>query len=281
MTRYEAKNLLKDNLNIPTIPEVVQKMQRLLDDPNSGTRELGGLIAQDAPLSAKVLRIANSAYYGLHEPCVSTEQASSVLGMRVLRNVVTQAAVMGQFQHLRGIEGFDVDDLWRHAITTGHVCSTLARRCSAPLDLSPDEFYVCGLLHDLGQIVMLDSLGEKYVALHQEAEFGGLPIHRVEARALGFNHTDVGALVATRWGLPEPIVEAIQYHHGPREAVESSAVVSLVANANLLVNRVAKINEMAAELVFDEDTCTQLGLDQGAMGELVQLTQEALTKAEV
>ena len=281
MTRFEAKNLLKDNLNIPTIPEVVQKVQALLNDPNSGTRELGELIAQDAPLSAKVLRIANSAYYGLSEPCVSTEQASSVLGMRVLRNVVTQAAVMNQFQHLKDFPGFDIDNLWRHAITTGQVCSTLAQRCNAPLDLSPDEFYVCGLLHDLGQIVMLDSLGEKYASLHQEAEFGGVPIHRVEDRALGFNHTDVGALVATRWGLPQPVIDAIQFHHGPREAVESNPVVSLVANANLLVNRVAKINEMAAELVFDEGTCTQLGLDQGQMGEIVQLTQDALTNAEV
>lgn len=281
MTSLKAQELLKNNLTIPSLPVIVQEAERLLSDPKAGTKELGALIAQDAPITAKVLRIANSAYYGLAEPCVSTEQAAAVLGMRVLRNVLTQAAVMSEFSHLRQIEGFSIDDLWRHSIATGHVCATLAKKCTTPLSLTPEEFYVCGLLHDLGQIVMLSSLGNKYVDVIQQAREDEIPIQKAEECLLGFNHTDVGFVVATRWNLPEDVAHAIQYHHGPREAVENDPVVSLVANANVLVNRVSAINRLSAGLVFDKSTCEQLGLDINHMDEIVELTHQSLATAEV
>lgn len=281
MTSLKAQELLQNNLTIPSLPVIVQEAERLLSDPEAGTKELGALIAQDAPITAKVLRIANSAYYGLAEPCVSTEQAAAVLGMRVLRNVLTQAAVMSEFSHLRGIDGFSIDDLWRHSIATGHVCATLAKKCTTPLSLTPEEFYVCGLLHDLGQIVMLSSLGDKYVDVIQQAKADEIPIQKAEECLLGFNHTDVGFVVATRWNLPEDVAHAIQYHHGPREAVENDPVVSLVANANVLVNRVSAINRMSAGLVFDPGTCEQLGLDITHMDEIVELTHQSLATAEV
>src|SRR5205085_316330 len=99
-TSPRAKQLIAKSLSIPTLPIVVQKVEALLRDPKVGTREIGSLVAEDPPLAAKVLKIANSSYYGLREHCVSTEQATAVLGMRVLRNVVTQAAVIKQFEHL-------------------------------------------------------------------------------------------------------------------------------------------------------------------------------------
>jgi len=281
MTTLKAKELLQNNLTIPSLPTIVIEAERLLNDPKAGTKELGALIAQDAPITAKVLRIANSAYYGMAEPCVSTEQAAAVLGMRVLRNVLTQAAVINQFAHLRGVNGFDIDEIWRHSIATGHVCATLAKRCKTPLNLTPEEFYVCGLLHDLGKIVMLSSLGEDYIKVIQQAKQDGVPLQRAEDTEFGFNHTDVGSVVATRWNLPEDVARAIQFHHGPREAVENDPVVSLVANANLLVNRVSHINMLSAGLVFDEGTCAQLGLDLKDMDEIVAITQESLSTADV
>jgi HD-like signal output (HDOD) protein len=239
----------------------VQEISLLVDNPKSGTAEIGALIAQDAPLAAKVLRIAGSAYYGLRERCLSTEQASSVLGVRVLRNVVTQAAVIQQFHHLQSIPGCSSDELWRHGILTAQACREIARHSQGCGALTPDEFYTCGLLHDLGKIVMLDSLGEDYVEVHQEAESSGDRLHQLEELRFGFNHTDVGALVALRWNLPTAAASAIQYHHGPRQCLEDDPVVTLVANANLVAHRVAAGNMEAAELTLDEETAQFLGLD--------------------
>jgi HD-like signal output (HDOD) protein len=149
---------LPANLSIPTLPSVVLKINQLLADPEQGMREIGEIVAQDAPLCAKVLRIANSSYYGMHQPCVSAEQACSMLGVKVLKNVVMQVAVIKHYDHLSGT-GFDMDSVWSHAIRTGQACSFLARRSRARLPIAADDFYTCGLLHDLGQVVLLDGMG--------------------------------------------------------------------------------------------------------------------------
>jgi len=251
---------LPNNLTIPTLPSVVQRVTALVEDPESGTREIGAVIAEDAPLSAKVLRIANSSYYGLRAPCVSAEQAGAVLGARVLRNVITQAAVISQFEHLAET-GFDLDNLWRHSILTGQACAYLAKHCRNVSGMTPDEFYSCGLLHDLGQVVMLDGLGNRYAELVRRARMDDVPTFIAERREFGFNHTAVGALVAKRWGLPTPVAEAIQFHHGPREAVRHNPVVSLVANTNILVHRVMDGDLEGAVQVIDVPTSQFLGLN--------------------
>jgi putative nucleotidyltransferase with HDIG domain len=266
------KDVIQNNLSIPTIPEVVQRVAALVEDPESGTAEIGEVISGDAPLAAKVLRIANSAFYGLSGTCVSTEQASTILGVRVLRNIVTQVAVIQQFEHLEHIKDFHIGELWRHAILTGHVCSFLAKKCRRTVHQAPEELYVCGLLHDVGKIVMLDGLGDAYVSMAREARDNGLPLFVAEKRRFGFNHTDVGAIVATRWGLPQSIALAIQFHHGPREKVATNTVVSLVANANLFVHRVVEGNPAAASRVFDGETAGFLGLAPRDINEAIDFT---------
>src|SRR5690349_5332565 len=115
MKTHQATRLLARNIRLPTQPAVMRKLSGLLEDPDAGARDVGQLVAEDVALSAKVLRIANSSYYGLRERCLAPQQAASVLGMKVLRNVVMQAAVMKQYEHLQG-GTFDVDELWRHSI---------------------------------------------------------------------------------------------------------------------------------------------------------------------
>ncbi len=271
---FSIKDVIQSNLTIPTIPEVVQRVATLVEDLESGTSEIGQVIAEDAPLAAKVLRIANSAYYGLSGGCVSTEQASTILGVRVLRNIVTQVAVIQQFQHLQTVDGFDVGALWRHAILTGHMCSFLAKKCRRPIGQAPEELYVCGLLHDVGKVVMLDGLKENYVSMAREAAETGLPLFAAEKRRFGFNHTDVGAVVASRWGLPQSISLAIQYHHGPREKIATSSVVAIVANANLFVHHIVEGNPAAASQVFDGATAGFLGLIPRDINEAIDFAHE-------
>ena len=264
-----AKLIAARSLNIPTLPAVVEEVRRLIADPKSGTLEIGKLVAQDPPLAAKVLKIANSAYYGLRERCVSTEQACAVLGLRVLRNVVTQAAVMSRYEHLEG-HGLDLEQLWLHSQLVGQVSQQLARRARQKLGLTPEEIQSCGLLHDIGKVVLLESLGEEYLAVLARAQQENVPMHVCEEQALGFDHTDVGALVAIQWGLPTSVASGIQFHHGPREAVAADPVVSLVANANLVVHRAVAGNPVAAAATLDATTQRFLGLAPEHVTEVVE-----------
>jgi HD-like signal output (HDOD) protein len=278
MSTFRAKQLIRDNLNIPTLPVVIQRITALIDDPESGTAEIGQVISEDAPLAAKMLRIANSAYYGLRERCLSTEQASSVLGLRVLNNVVTQAAVIQQFNHLSEFSSFDIDGLWRHSILVAQGCAHMARRCTGAIGLAPEEFHICGLLHDLGKIVMLDSMGTEYLEVYKESQQVGGPLHVIEEKRLGFNHTDVGAMVSVRWSLPAAASAAIQFHHGPRENVREDPVVALVANVNLVCHRVEAGDLGAAVATLDPETAGILGLAYGEVEEIVEFLDQTRTE---
>jgi len=279
MSTFRAKQLIRDNLSIPTLPVVIHRISQLIDDPESGTAEIGRVVSEDAPLAAKVLRIANSAYYGLRERCLSTEQASSVLGVRVLNNVVMQAAIIQKFEHLHDYPDFDLDEIWRHSILVAQACSHLARHCTGKIGLTPEEFHVCGLLHDLGKVVMLDSMGHDYLDVFQEAVHLGVPLHVHEEKRLGFNHTDVGAMVSVRWTLPAAASAAIQYHHGPRENVREDPIVALVANANLVCHRVVNGQHDEAIATLDRNTTRFLGLDPEQVVKVVDYLEAA--RAEI
>lgn len=281
MSLAPAKNItLPASLTIPSIPKILQRMNAMLGDPNCGVSEIANVVAEDAPIAAKVLKIANSSYYGLRERCLSTQGASAVLGLRVLKNVVTQASVIKQYEHL-GQTGFDINGLWKSSIVTAQACSLAARRSRRPLELKPDEFYTCGLLQDLGQFVLLDSLKEKYVEMTVRAKNERLPIQVIEQQALGYNHTDVGHQVAVRWGLPPSVAAAIGYHHGPPNIVNENPVLMLAARTNMLVARIVEGNLAGAIAGFDTSTLGSLGLAQDDLEEMVNFVQGALKSTEV
>ena len=274
MSTLQARRLLAKNVNLPTLPSVMQKLSALLQDPDTGAREVGLLIAEDVALTGKVLKIANSAYYGLRERCLAPQQAASILGIKVLRNVVMQASVMKQYDHLKGGE-FDVEALWRHSILTAHCSQFLARKCQNSVGLAPDELYICGLLHDLGKVVLLDSLRAEYLAVVADSADHGSQLLRAEEERLGFTHADVGALVAQQWGLPEAVTRAIQFHHVTAEDGEEDAVVLLVRATNQIAHAIQDDDPAASE-ILDEDLRHYLGVKPEAVAELIDFGQTTL-----
>lgn len=275
MTNVRARQLISSkNISIPTLPAVVQKVQKLLENPNTGAKELGDVIAADAPISAKVLKIANSAYYGLRERCLQPQHASAVLGVRVLRSVVTQAAVISRYDHLKGGE-FDLDAQWKHSILVAQASSFLGKRCKGMIGVTPDELHVCGLLHDLGKVVILECLKDDYLHVMRYSHEHSVPLHRAETDRLGFTHCDVGAVVAQQWNLPVEIAGAIQNHHGPREAIENVPVATLVTFVNLLVHHVCEGHLPAAVNAFDAQACKLLGINGDDVNALAQFVDGA------
>lgn len=262
------RKLLKSNLTIPTMPAIVQKISALIRDPKTGTREIGSLVAEDAPLAAKVLRIANSAYYGLAHECLSTEHASTILGLNVLKNIVTQVSVITQFENLEKETGFDVSKIWRRSSLTAQIAERMAPLCKKVRVLSPDEFYVCGLLHKVGQVVMLDSIGKPYAQLLQVASHNPSCTQLLETKKLGFNHQEVGALVAKRWDLPEAVVDAIQFHGQPLEALGPRLHVHLITVASQAAKRLMDGDSEGATAVLLH-AADALGMDTQAAAGLI------------
>jgi HD-like signal output (HDOD) protein len=263
------RDRLLKNMRVPTLPALVQRLTQLIDEPSAGTADVGALIKEDPPLAGKVLRIANSSFYGLKEPCTSIEQASTVLGLRLLRNVVVQAALIHGHEHLRSL-GIDLELLWRRSVLTGRVSALLAKFAHSPFLPSVDEAYLTGLLHDIGQVVLLDNLGADYVTVVEEARRHQLPLHLAERRDLGMTHADVGGVVASSWCLPNVVRMGIELHHGRRGSDYAIPAVYLAIRSGQLVDRVWAGNLAAASEPVDADAEEALGIPTEAVREAIE-----------
>lgn len=281
MSSELVRKILADNVQIPSLPSVVARINALLENPDAGTREIGAEIAKDAPLTTKILRVVNSAAYGMRTKVVSTEQASAVLGMRALRNLVLQVSVIGQFKHLEASD-FNLKGLWRHGILTAQLSQNIATLARIKKSLEPEEYYTCGLLHDLGQVLLLDYVGDEYIKVVKKAKTERRELHEVEEEMLGFSHAEIGARVALRWGLPGEIVSAVQFHHGPQDEIEAEPTVAIVDLANRVAHMILDEGhrELAAR-AMDADREAFLRIDRDAFCEAVEFAADIVSSIEV
>jgi len=271
-----AEQLIEGQLKLPTLPVIVAKINALVDDPEVGTRQIGQAINEDAPLSAQVLRIANSAFYGLRAKVLSTEHAAAILGVRQLRNIAIQASVIKDFKTLGKSAALDLDAHWKRSILTSQLCAEMSRRCRARLGLAPEEFHVVGLLLNIGKIVLLEGFGQRYADILQKGADEGLGQCEAEQRALGFDHAKVGALVATKWGLFASVADAIERHHLPSEQLAGAPVANLVAHVSRIANAVCAGDLAQAREVCSPETLKELGLREADVEHIIELGCESL-----
>ncbi|HJO27015.1 MAG: hypothetical protein CMK00_08825 [Planctomycetes bacterium] len=277
MTKDLIKKRLGEKLELPSLPAAVQRVNALIEDPAAGMRQVGAAIGLDPPLTAKLLRIVNSAYYGLSVPVVSVEHAASILGIRGLRTLLLRVSVYDLFAHLHDHPEFDVRGLWKHSILTAQLTVATAARSRLRSDVTTDELYVCGLLHDIGQFLMIEHVGDEFIEAWSRAREQGTSPVSTEREVLGFSHTDLGAMLARRWSLPTHSIQAIRFHHDTRRTAPAEPVVALVAMANILARA-------AAEDEGPRSACRRAGpalmdclnLDKNGVVELIETGRKML-----
>ncbi len=213
------------NLNVPSLPIVVMETLELLSDEQAGTRQIGAKVAEDPPLTVKLLRVANSALYGSKVPIHSTEQAAAVLGFDAIRNMLMQVTVVDLTAHLAAFPDLDLEALWRES----RICAKVARDLPGTWSetLNRDDAHLCGLLHNIGVFVLLETLGEDYVAVLDKHRRNGKALKALELEAFQLSHDQVGFLVARRWQLPTVLLESIRYHLESRGRAERSPAVAV------------------------------------------------------
>jgi putative nucleotidyltransferase with HDIG domain len=267
-------------VTLPTLPEVVADINRMLADPTAGVAEMGERVSRDPALTAAVLKIANSSFYGLAQPVLSAPEAAAVIGAHSLRSVVLQASIMKRYEAYANLPDFDLQELWDHCLFTAQLAKALSRMVPGPLTLSPEEFYTCGLLHDVGKVLLIDGLGEEYIDVVRQARQVGQALHQAERELLGFTHVDVGALLAARWELPGGLATAIQYHHGPRETILANAEVAVVSIADQVAYRAQSRTFAAAGPRLAGLARTVLGVPPAEFQGLLDLAQKQAENVE-
>lgn len=212
---------------LPTLPEVAAQVLRLARSPNSSMRDIARIVEKDPPMAARVLKVANSAYYGLSQKVSSLQHALAVLGLREVRNIVTSMGVMEAFPE-RGGCSFDRARFWEHSAACAAVANYVAEKMR--FDVS-GEAYVAGLLHDIGMLVLDQFFHEDYQEVWAALDGAGSLI-KAEAAVLEATHTQVGALLAVWWQMHPSTVEVILHHHTPERASRYPVLTDVVSVAD-------------------------------------------------
>ncbi len=195
---------------LPSLPVVAIKLLKLTRDDTSAVVDLVRLIETDPAITAKILKIVNSAAYGLRRKVSSIKHAIVLLGFAAIRSLAMDVVLYDQLIQRRTRHGFNRVHFWQHCLTVATLCRALAHRVNYP---NPEEAYIAGLLHDIGKIISETHGRISYSEfLKQQDHHDGLLVD-IEKKILGLDHCDIGAFVCQQWGLPDAIVLALKLHH--------------------------------------------------------------------
>ncbi|MGB9885934.1 MAG: HDOD domain-containing protein [Moorellales bacterium] len=268
------QDLVEKVQDLPALPTVVNQVIRLTEDPDSTAADLNAVISRDQALTAKVLRLANSAYYGFPRRVATVTDAVVLLGFNTIRNLVLAASVSNVLQ--REAPGYQLGrgDLWWHSLTSAMAARLLARKIRFR---AAEEAFVAGLLHDIGKLVLSQYVAETYAQILERVTRDGVPFMEAEQAILGFDHARAGGLVAEKWNLPEGLVEAIGCHHRPAAARKAPALAALAHTGDALALMLgAGLGADGLMYPLDWDSVAAVGLTEEKVEEVLDELADSL-----
>ncbi len=222
----DISELIQGDDQLATLPDIFYKLNAAIEDPDCTFDDIGEIISVDPGLTARLLRIVNSAFYGFSTQVETVTHALTIIGTDQLAQLVLATSVMGQF---KGIPSglVDMESFWRHSIATG-----LAARSIAALsgEYNVERFFVSGLLHDIGRLILCLKVPDYTEETFTRAEVSGNLLCIEEQKTFGFDHAELGGRLLKAWSLPDRLVEAVAFHHSPGKSKnhpQETAVVNL------------------------------------------------------
>ena len=214
----------------PSMSGIAAKVLKLLDDPDSSAGQVEQLLKQDPSLTANLLKLTNSAYFGIPSKVGSVRHAIAMLGWKRLSKLVMAACVSAITD--RQIPGYDLPPgaLWQHSVAVSVTAEGLMRELKVA---ESDEIFTAALLHDLGKLI-LGGFVEKELKEIEKVAARGIPFQMAEQEVLGTDHAEIGSLMLESWSFPPKLVSAVRWHHDPDSAPETSAMTDIVHVANVL-----------------------------------------------
>jgi len=220
--------------SIPTLPVVMTRVIEMVDDPNTTAVQLADFISRDQSLSMKILKLANSAFYGFPQKIGTINLAIVVLGFQSVKDLGLSAAVVETFHTDQFGRAIDINKFWVHSIAVAAGCKILARNSNINIS---GEIFIAGLLHDIGKLVMLRFIPDEFNEANAIAKKKKVELHKSELEILGFSHADLGGWLAEQWSLPYHQSNAIYYHPYPWLSFKEPNLAMLVNFSNILAHR--------------------------------------------
>ena len=253
----EMKALVSRMDSLPSLPSIYFELLEELKSEDASVDCVGKLISKDVSMTAKVLQVVNSSFFGLPVHINDAQHAAALLGLNTLKPLVLTASIFRQLEDSR-VSAAYLEKVFSHSLEVGGIAKALAKAEGLGKE-SADNAFIGGALHDVGKVVLGDNFGQEYVALCQDSEAQGNSTSELERKQFGATHADVGGFLLGLWGLPQEIIEAVAYHHEPDTGIdEGFSTLSAVYVANLLCSEKAKSE--GQESLIDEGYLARLGL---------------------
>ena len=231
MAHIKLEDRLAKIIDLPTLSVVANNIILITQNPKSSALEVGRAISQDQALVSKILRIANSTFYGFPRKISTIPHAVVILGFANIRNLVLTASIFDMFQSKGGDEYFDREGFWKHSLACGVTSKLIAKRLGIK---NIEEAFIWGLLHDLGKLILDTYFREDFTRVVIMVKEKEILIRDAEQQLLGFDHAAVGSFVADKWNLPPAVIKVIRFHHNPPLANESMRMAAIVHLADIL-----------------------------------------------
>jgi len=241
--------LIGKGVDLPSLPEIYLRVSQQLEDENASVEQIGITVQNDPAISSRVLKMVNSAYYGLPNQVASIDQAVSLLGRERLKHILIGSVLRGVFSS-QDDPAFSMQAFWQHSIKTAIIARHLAQQ-SAQID-EPEAMFTAGLLHDIGKLLLINKYPERMLAAEEYMIQKRVDILSAELSQIGLTHTAVGEALMDHWGLPKLLIDCAASHH---EAVHDGAnryATHLIYLANQLSGYVPPLDDQETQDILDD-----------------------------
>jgi putative nucleotidyltransferase with HDIG domain len=278
----KVKLVVANIRNLPTPPIVFHQIQQVTSDPDSSAGQVAAVLAEDPAMSVKVLKLTNSAFYGLAREIESVKQAVMIVGMEAIKNLVLSASVLDMFKG-NNIDQESQESFWRHSLAAAFCGRMLARKVTGAGSVDPDTAFSSGLLHDVGKMVIACFLSDESAELAKARQADReTEDYQLEERVLGFNHAQIGAYLAEQWKLPRRLIDSIRFHHHPDRCEDETPLAQLVHLADHVAKRTFYDRYQDGHLIgsLHPSVTEQMQLSDEELEEFCSVLRDEYVKAE-
>lgn len=267
---------------MPGFSQTVTKIVALTNDLNSSPTDLVKTISMDPVLTAKLLKLINSAYFGLAQPIVSLQRATIMLGLNTVKNISLSLAVTGALKIKGSFKWFTGDQVWEHSLACAVASKSIAKKAGvSALDL--EEYFVAGLLHDIGITMFVNAFTDDCEEIYNPDFEPDTSVRKLERERFGMAHDELGGIMAERWKFPESLVKAVSGHHDPYQSGGEGLLLRQVVHiANHFCNeREISIHPGSNPDTIDDKTWSDFKLSVEETTECLSDLDNTIEKAKI
>lgn len=279
--KQRLKKIQRYISRMPSLSTTVTKVMETCNNPEVSPNDLNRVISLDPVLTGQVIKLVNSAYYSLVNQVTSLTRAIIMLGINTIKNLTLSLSIMGNIKNKDAFRAFTIDEFWSHSICVGVSAKLIASAAGIPIN-EREEFFVAGLLHDLGKIPLNSCYPADYTAVVNSVKTGHVPLHSAEQKMFGINHCQVGGIIAEKWTLNKNLADALNYHHSPdAESIENKEFLTIITLADMIAHMMSipDWDQVSLEGSTIERLSSRINIDLDTFQKLREPVMQELEKA--